>query len=150
METQLWLSALSWFWHRTRRRAQASRWDPRPLLQTGTRVELIPASLGCALSCAKPPQDRISPRAALTYRSYQESPVAESSSANPLIMGYSKGTEAESLLALCCLFWFCAAAGSGCKSLQPLTFWPSELAGQPQAAPLHEETWRYLYSWRQQ
>lgn len=88
--------------------AQDSRWElrhggiTRPLLLTGTRVEFIPASLACALSCAKPVQDKRSLRAALTYHSYQESWVAESSSLlNPLFWATVKAWRQN-------LYWLCA------------------------------------------
>lgn len=122
----------------------------RSLLLTETSVEFISASSAYTLGCAKTVQVMKNLRAALSYCSYLESQVAENSSQpNPLILGYSKGMEQESLLALCCqrdLFGFCATAGSQCCSFQPPTVWPSGVAGQPQAMALHHKTWLHMYS----
>lgn len=88
------------------------------------RVHLSIPGLGAVLCQAK--QDRKSPRAALTYSRYQESQAAENSSQpNPLFLGYSKGMEGKSLLALCRQgdpFWFCATVGSWCYLLSPASY----------------------------
>lgn len=110
---------------------QDSMWDPRhggisrPLLLTGTCVEFISASLAYALSCAKPPQDRISPRAALTYCSYQESPVAESSGLPTPLLWATVRARRQNLSWLCAVsFGFVLQQGQGANLSSLLLFGP--------------------------
>lgn len=93
--------------------AQHSGWEQRqgsitgPLLLTETPltwwcIEFISASLAWALCCAKPVQDRSSPRAVLTYSCYQESQAAENSNQpNPFFWATVKAWRGN-------LYWRCA------------------------------------------